>query len=156
MRRTPVAAIFLWTVACVTGGSDGQSQEDLAAIRTVLEGEITAANAGDAEAFNAILTDDVVVMAPNQAVVAGQAAHQWVRDLMTAVSIQLDSYEDDELVVDGDLAYHRYTFRWIVTPAGADPFVERGKGVHILRRQPDGSWRMSHDIWNLDTPAPNM
>jgi ketosteroid isomerase-like protein len=28
------------------------------------------------------------------------------------------------------------------------------KGIHIYRRQADGSWKITHDAWNFDAPPP--
>jgi ketosteroid isomerase-like protein len=43
-----------------------------------------------------------------------------------------------------------------VTPkaAGAKPTTETIKGLHVLRRQTDGSWKIIQDIWNNDAPPP--
>jgi ketosteroid isomerase-like protein len=31
---------------------------------------------------------------------------------------------------------------------------DAGKGLHVYRRQPNGSWKLALDIWNSDRPAP--
>ena len=41
--------------------------------------------------------------------------------------------------------------------AGAKPMTEGMKGIHVYRRQADGSWKITKVIWNgdqrLDAPA---
>jgi ketosteroid isomerase-like protein len=37
-----------------------------------------------------------------------------------------------------------------MTPAGADPVDMTNKGIHIYKRQADGSWKMVQDVWNSD------
>jgi ketosteroid isomerase-like protein len=55
----------------------------------------------------------------------------------------------------GDLAVAVGTYRMAVTPkkAGAKPLpVEQGKYIEVMKKQPDGSWKIVYDIWNADTP----
>jgi ketosteroid isomerase-like protein len=33
------------------------------------------------------------------------------------------------------------------------PIEDVGKGLHVYRRQPNGVWQLTHDIWNSDPPA---
>jgi len=55
----------------------------------------------------------------------------------------------NELEVAGNLAYHTYVYTWRVTPrASGEAKVSSGKGLHILRCQADGSWRIAREIWN--------
>ena len=28
-----------------------------------------------------------------------------------------------------------------------------GKGIHVYRRQTDGTWKLQMDVWNSDRPA---
>lgn len=37
--------------------------------------------------------------------------------------------------------------------AGGEAIEERYKGMHIYRRQPDGTWRIAQDIWNAAMPG---
>jgi ketosteroid isomerase-like protein len=57
------------------------------------------------------------------------------------------------VTVAGDWAIQRYAYQLTLTPkAGGQSMEERGKGIHIFRRQPDGSWLIVQDIWNSDAP----
>ena len=57
----------------------------------------------------------------------------------------------------GDVAIERYSGLFTVTPkAGGDAVAENIKGIHVYRRQADGSWKMTHDVWNSDDPLPGM
>ncbi len=38
--------------------------------------------------------------------------------------------------------------------AGGEAHTGNYKGIHIYRRQPDGSWRIAQDIWNSDEAPP--
>ncbi len=74
-------------------------------------------------------------------------------------------YTDRKVIVSGDYsgaprlrrrsASERFVGELSLTPkAGGAAITERIKGVHILRRQPDGSWKIAQDVWNTDTPPP--
>jgi ketosteroid isomerase-like protein len=59
----------------------------------------------------------------------------------------------DEIRVTGDWAYSRYSYTWILTPVPGGESVEvSGKGIWIVQRQPDGSWKIAREIWNNDKP----
>jgi hypothetical protein len=30
--------------------------------------------------------------------------------------------------------------------------TERIKGIHVMKRQPDGTWKIAQDVWNSDAP----
>ncbi len=46
----------------------------------------------------------------------------------------------------------RYSFT--MTPPGGTAVNESGKYMEVWARQPNGSWRSIHDIFNSDTPLP--
>jgi ketosteroid isomerase-like protein len=59
--------------------------------------------------------------------------------------------------IDGmnGLAFDRGTWSWTGTPPGmSEPITETGKYLTIARRQEDGRWLWTADIWNSDTPIP--
>lgn len=156
---------FVLAGACVTRESGREGSEpqydpaaDRTAVEAVREAERAAAEAGDVEAFVALLSPDIMVMPPNDVAVSGRdAARTWLADFMEAFTVSFSSYTTDDVVVDGDLAVERYSGVWTVTPKGeGDALTERVKGLHVYRRQPDGSWRMTHDVWNSDEPPPGM
>jgi ketosteroid isomerase-like protein len=61
----------------------------------------------------------------------------------------------EEAVVAGDWAFTRVAFRISVTPKGEPEASPRsGKALSILKRQADGSWKISHDCYNSNVPPP--
>lgn len=133
-------------------------ETDRAAIEAIRAAEQAAAEAGDVEGFVALMASDMMVMAPNAPAVSGiEASRQWVEDFMGAFTVSFSEYNSDDVVVSGDIAIERISGVWTVTPkAGGEPVTEWVKGVHIYRRQADGSWKMTHDLWNSDDPLPGM
>ncbi len=151
-----VLGIALAGAACQPAAEEAATTEaDLEAIKNVIEQEISAANAGDAERFLGILSGDVAVLPPNELGVRGEQARLWLRAFFDQSAVQLEPYSNEEFVVAGDWAFHLYSYEWTVTPkAGGEPITDEGKGVHILQRQPDGSWLLAVDTWNSDLPLP--
>jgi ketosteroid isomerase-like protein len=53
----------------------------------------------------------------------------------------------------GDLAYHDYSYSGRFTPkAGGEPGIGHGKGLQVLRREPDGAWKIVRNVWNAAPP----
>jgi ketosteroid isomerase-like protein len=68
------------------------------------------------------------------------------------------SLAPEEVQIAGpDWAFERGTYDISLTPkAGGEPMQDAGKYITIYRRQSDGSWAMSRDIWNSSNPVPGM
>ena len=61
--------------------------------------------------------------------------------------------KSEEIVVMGDWAYSRGTFTRSFTPKGSDQtFYYDGKFLTVMKRQPDGSWKIFRDCFNSNTP----
>jgi len=53
----------------------------------------------------------------------------------------------------GSLAVRWGTYVWTSAAEGAaQPVTDNGKFVELWKRQPDGTWLMTLDIWNSDMP----
>jgi ketosteroid isomerase-like protein len=137
----------------------GQAEQDTAfleadveAIEYLLREEVAAVESGDIEAQLAIRTADVLEMPPNELPFIGIEAYRtWSSD--DPFSYQIKAASMDEIRVTGDWAYSRYSYTWILTPVPGGESVEvSGKGIWIVQRQPDGSWKIAREIWNNDKP----
>jgi ketosteroid isomerase-like protein len=99
------------------------------------------------------LTDaDHIMLIPNRQPIAGKAAN----DAANGRAFEQFKFDEHwmpvETVVDGDLAYQRGTFSVTASPkSGSGPSrTTRGNFLRIYRRQSDGSWRMSRDMFSSD------
>jgi ketosteroid isomerase-like protein len=111
--------------------------------------EVDACAAGDIDLYRAILADDAIYMPPNTPPKAGAELRRWLGDFVENFTIEWLDFVHGETVVAEDLAFHDYAYRWKVTPkAGGQPVLGQGKGIHIARRQPGGSWKLVRNIWN--------
>ncbi len=114
-----------------------------------VEQERAAVAASDLGEYLAILTGDAVFMPPNCSAKSGEELRAWLGSFLRDFQVKWLSFASTEVMVVADLAYHTFVYTWRVTPrAEGESRVSSGKGLHILRRQPDGAWKISREIWN--------
>jgi len=107
-----------------------------------------AFNRGDAAGCAAFFSEDVILMAPDQPMTHGKKAFE--ETYLSRMKQSTGGTHSNELVeygVEGDLAYQIGTF----AVTGTNP-PERGKFLNILRRQADGTWKVTVSIFNSDGP----
>jgi ketosteroid isomerase-like protein len=123
------------------------------AVRSADRAFAAAAAAHDLEGSVAGLAADGIMFPPDQPPVIGRAAvRAYMRRAFATPHFSV-SWTTDTVVVaaSGDLAYSfarsRYTFP---ARSGAPGAVDTayGKGVSVWRREADGRWRQTADIWN--------
>ena len=125
---------------------------DVDAVNAVSEAEAEPIFAGDADAMVALFTEDCVIMAPNEPQKMGHdGVRAWLDDLVSEFEVS-GGYTDTEVTVVGDTAIQRYYAEMQLTPkAGGDRVTVSMKGLHVMKRQSDGEWRIWQDIWNPDS-----
>ena len=132
-------------VSCATPGQKQatETEADVQAIRNVLDEWIKAVNTGDAERLLSTVSDDVEMFPPGQPPIRGGQAHEFLRGFLEQVTVELKPFTNEEIVVGGDWAFQRHSYQLSVTPKdGSDSITEKGHGIHIFRRESDGSWKM--------------
>lgn len=130
------------------------SQADLDALGVSTERFLAAWNAADVEALGAWMAEDAIEMPPDGPPLVGRAAMlQGLRDYFAEFDA-VQTATTDEVVVRGDLAVLRGTWRLTETPRAGGPPVERsGKWLDVQRRTADGSWKTWRWMWNQTTAA---
>ncbi len=164
MRPCLGAAVVLFFVAamaaCVPAEQEPQpvvempdtTEADVAAIEELADEYFAAVNTGDAERYLACFADDAIWMPPNEPLVAGKQA--WTDanpDAFADFTLDLTAMHEEVQVV-GDWAFVRNGVTGTFTPSEGDPVQVDGKGIWILQRQADGSWKISHTIRNGNLP----
>jgi ketosteroid isomerase-like protein len=93
-------------------------------------------------------------MPPHHPSVHGLAAlEHYFRDLFSHSRFAF-AFSSSRIEMAGDVALERIEYTASAWPLEGGPVVQdRGKGVHVYRRQPDGSWKLAQDIWNSDNPV---
>jgi ketosteroid isomerase-like protein len=130
------------------------TENDVAAINAAQDRELAMAATGNADSMATVGTSDAELMPPNEPAVHGlDAMKKWAETMFSQASVS-GRYTSSDVTVSGDLAVARYTGELTITPkAGGAPVTERIKGIHVMKRQPDGSWKIAQDVWNSDAPA---
>lgn len=125
-----------------------------AAIREMARTFVAAANAKDGARIGTLYAEDALLMAPNQDMVRGRSPIQAYWQGLLDGGAKDVSLSTTHVATSGDVGYEAGTYQFTMAPPGGQPVTDRGKYVVGLRRQPDGKWRMTHDIFNSDLPCP--
>ena len=149
------AVVATALVACDSSRQNSPSQaEDLAAIAAFNERYLAAINNEDIAALSALTTEGHIMLMPNRPPLVGKAANDEVNGRVFEQFDFDESWAPVETVVAGDWAYQRGTFTTVATPrAGGQALTFTGNFLRIYQRQPDGSWRMTRDMFNSDRPS---
>jgi ketosteroid isomerase-like protein len=101
-----------------------------------------------------MLTDDVVFLPPNAPAIAGKkAVESLYRTFFAQFNIEHKA-TTEEIQVNGDWAFAWGGETLTLIPVAGGPQAQlQGKGMSILKRQPDGSWRFSRGINNMTPQA---
>ena len=144
----------IWNSSLPLEEPEDTSQADQQAINEVHDAEVAGFFSGDPEVVPSVFAESAVLMPPNEPIVEGtQAAVTWARNLYEGSSIQGD-VEVTDFALSGDLAVERYAYDFEIVPdAGGDSIEDEGKGLHVYQRQPDGTWKITVDIWNSNRSA---
>jgi uncharacterized protein (TIGR02246 family) len=134
------------------GAGGTASESDLAAIRRLHEADQRAAKAGDYAALRSLFTDDAVILPPGAVALRGRDA---VRESFIRMAERPETelvleyeYIPEELQIAGDLAYEWGVFRGRVRRRDGTEAEERCKAMRILKRQPNGEWKIHRTMWN--------
>jgi len=125
---------------------------DAEAIKAAFSEWVKVSEAGDADAYSQYITDDALFLGPNQQPVAGKAAiRPWVAGFFADYQFSLPQWTEDEVIVAGDIAIHRYSGVATLTPKkGGEVIVADRKYMDVLRREADGQWRVARHMFNLN------
>ncbi len=117
--------------------------EDERAIRQVVETWMDATKSGDTATVLNLMTDDVVFTVPGQEPF-GKAAFAAASKGMAGVRFE-GTNDIQELQLMGSWAFIRNRIEITVTPPGGKPMHRGGYTLTILRKEPDGQWRLARD-----------
>ena len=115
---------------------------------------LAAVNAGDVDGCLGVWASDGVLMPPHHPPVQGREdIGKYLRSVFSKSRFEF-TFTSTHIEIVGDMALERVTYTVLVWPGRAtSPVDDVGKGLHVYGRQPDGSWRLTQDIWNSDRPV---
>ena len=125
----------------MTADSDRQKVEG------VIEAWNDSVNSNDSERILTLVSDDLEMIPPGAPPAQGDAAHKLLESFFE-FDLNLNA-STLELILTGDWAIRRYEYELTLTPkAGGESTGMRGQGIHLLRKEQDGSWRFAKDMWS--------
>jgi uncharacterized protein (TIGR02246 family) len=138
----PFAAVLAAVSAGCSGGSPGLDSASRGAIEATVDRYVEASNEGDAESLASLYADDAVLLPPDHEPIHGREAigEFWQQGTDTGLEVTTLRLE-----VNGDLAYLVGRYR---LPPTEHEEADSGQYVLCLKRQDDGSWKLTADIWN--------
>jgi ketosteroid isomerase-like protein len=146
-------AVLVLTACSTTQPHPSDTSAQLAAITAFNARYLKAINDGDIATLGSLTNDDHIMISPNRPPVTGKAANDAANGRAFQNSHIDEHWMPLETVIDGDLAYQRGTFTVAATPkAGGATRLTHGNFMRIYRRQPDGSWWMTRDMFSSDQP----
>jgi uncharacterized protein (TIGR02246 family) len=151
-RVTFVATLLASVLAASFAGSVVAQSADEAAIAEFNRRYLKAINDGDIDTLASLTTDGHMMIMSGGPPLTGKKA---LVDAMTRAFETTDfdeSWEPQETVVSGDLAYQRGTFVVVAKPkAGGNESRVTGNFLRIYRKI-DGDWFMVRDSFNSQQP----
>ena len=155
LRIVFVVAASVAVGACAPKPAPVDTSADVAAIKKMQERELAAVGTGSADTALAVYTSDVIMMPPGEPAIVGSAALRTWFENATKDNNFSGNYTTNDVDVSGDLGVVHYVGQLTVTPKKGGPaMTEVIKGVHVYKRQADGSWKIAQDVWNSDAPPP--
>lgn len=130
---------------------------DRKAIADLQRRDIEANMALDTEKLLALRTDDVVYLVPGRAPLVGQdAVRKYLREIRGQLANwDMLAYEENwqEVQVVGDFAFEWGTVNIRARQEGEKRESAALRNVmQVLRRQPDGDWKIARAVWNIQAP----
>jgi uncharacterized protein (TIGR02246 family) len=140
-----ITVFFLYSCSEAGNATDNDQQ----AITEMSKARAKAFNEGDAATIAGYFTEDGALMAPGEEVATGtEAVEAYYSKIFEAYHTELDSWYE-EIEVSGDLGFGRGEARvTLVDKSTGDTTHASSKYLNIVKRQEDGSWKTSHDVWN--------
>jgi uncharacterized protein (TIGR02246 family) len=149
MKTTTAVMAGLLTLAAADTRA-AESAEELKALTAVNQEFAAAIRAQDASKVGELYTEDALLMPPNESPLRGRAAVvAYFAGLLKGGKVDL-ALKSGSARLDGSLGYDAGQYRFELAPAGGTPVHDEGKYLVVLRKGPDGRWRMAVDTWNSD------
>lgn len=130
-------------------------EADAEAIRALSSAVKEAYIARDWDQFAGYFTEDAIWMPNEVSPLTGK--EQWwtfVAAFWGSTAVTEMEVVSEEIIVAGDWAFERHSERQVIHPVGGEgeTVTYYFKGIWILRRQDNGSWKIARYIWNWNPP----
>ena len=148
--------LFLLFLLALSTGCQSQGDTraaDEAALRQLDEEWSKAAASKDVEKTISYYSDDAVLMLPNLPRLTGKDSIRTLWKEMFASQTFSGGWKTTKVEVarSGDLAYVTGDYAFNETESGR-PITDKGKYLHVWKKQPDGSWKCTAAMFSSEVP----
>jgi len=147
--------VILLLAGPATAEKAADVEADVAAIKEIWKNYRAAAETGNSDLWLSLWDENGIQMPPGMPARGKQVLKEAVpkgwsaRKPGTKITMNINA---EEITVAGDWAYSRGTYTKTTTPPGGQTVHVDGKFLTILKRQPDGSWKIFRDCFNSNVP----
>jgi uncharacterized protein (TIGR02246 family) len=149
-------ALALFSLDCTTpkaGMTADLAAREAPAIAKLWDTYMEGVNTGNHELWLSNWDEDGVKMNPDAPAIVGKETIKARTATVFANTTRSMVITVDETQFTGGYAYCRGSFTSTTTPkAGGAAVLFDGKFLTILKKQPDGSWKIYRDIFNSNVP----
>ncbi len=147
-----IATIFM--TGCQPKTKAPSSNDDVAAIKAVINDLTDAYAAREWERFVSSFEQDAVWMPPaSQALIGAVAWRAFVDPWWDSYAVTDIGVDTHSLIISGDWAIERHVdYQTVVPVEGGESAAIYFNGIWIFRRQQDGAWKIAQYIWNESPP----
>jgi len=128
------------------------ANKDFETIEELHRRDVAATKAGDYETLMSLMDEQCILFPPDSEPEPGQA---YLRRVLASSDSNETQPEILELAQDweevrlfGEFAYEQGTVRYAVRDANGAILRETQRLMRLLRRQPDGAWRVLRAMWH--------
>ena len=146
MTASPRFRLFIGVLPAILAGCAGRPPLPDTASRSAIEATVSryvaASNKGDADALAELYADDALLLPPDHEPIHGREAIVEFWREGTDEGLEVSTLR---LEVNGDVGYMVGQYR---LPPTEEEAADSGQYVLCLKRQADGAWKLTADIWN--------
>jgi ketosteroid isomerase-like protein len=156
-RTAFLVIVMALAIACSPRTPDEEASgtsASTAAVDSASNRLLSALRSDSRDSLLALMTEDVVLMPPNEPVLRGKAAvSEWYGKFVGMMRTTGLTVTNREVLMGGDYASEIATFEWgLVSREGGPAITDRGSYIQVWQRQPDGRWLFSREVWNSMAP----
>lgn len=143
----PACVLILALLPGCAGGPPATDPAGRQAVESAIQRYVEASNRGDVAALASLYAEDAMLLPPDHEPIQGREAIRafWRQGTDTGLAVTNLAVE-----VNGNLGYLVGQYH---LPATDEEPADSGKYVMCLKRQRDGSWKVTADIWNQSGDA---
>lgn len=116
---------------------------------------LQASLSGDVDQMISLFAADAVVMPPNDTTLFGiDEIRSWWEEYFQFFRVTSSVETEREVTIAGNQAFEREAFSVTIVPKHHGARIRDDiRSLTVWRIQPDGDWKISHQIWNSTKPV---